>query len=204
MIKFKFILLILTLTLAGACSSKVQVKQENVTVIESKQKSFTKIPDDVKETKNTQSKVIYLEKGEMTAKDITQSRDISKYNDGGYFDCRGWIAKDETRGECDEKKIRDFIWEHWTEQKRGYIRVTYDSVDAKSTSHIFIEPNEKGKWRIARRIVRLHAIPELNNRITEVQTLFQVKRIENKPKKDEWAIILQNSEGKTIYKIPEF
>ena len=161
------------------------------------------VPEDVKETTQTKTNIIYLEKGEMTAENIAQGRDIENYEDGGYFDCRGWILENEKRGECDEKEIRDFIWNHWKNQKRGYIRITSDSADANSTSHIFIEPNNRGRWRIARRIVRFHAIPSLHNQITEVETLFQVERTENKSQKDEWAIILKNNQGKIIYKIPE-
>ena len=162
-----------------------------------------KMPSDINETKSTKAEVIYLEKGELTAKDITQNRDLTKYEQGGYFDCRGWTAKNDDRGECNEKKIRDFIWSHWTEKKRGYIRITYNSVDAQSTSHIFIEQNSNGKWRVARRIVRFHAIPQLNNQITEVETLFQVERVENKNEKDDWTIVLKNSKSEIIYKIPE-
>ena len=128
---------------------------------------------------------------------------MAKYDDGSYFDCRGWISKEDSRGVCEENKIRDFIWSHWSENKLGYIRVTYNSVDALSTSHIFIEPNNKGKWRVAWRIVRFHAIPELSNQVTEVETLFQVEQIKNKSPKDDWSITLKNSYGDIVYKIPE-
>jgi len=161
-----------------------------------------KMPADVVKTKSTKAEVIGLEKSELTTKDITQNRDLTKYEQGGYFDCRSWAPEEDDRGECNEKKIRDFIWLHWTEKKRGYIRVTRNSVDAQSTSHIFIEPNNSGKWRAVWRIVRLHAIPELSNQITEVETLFQVERVENKQKKDDWTIVLKNSKSVIIYKIP--
>jgi hypothetical protein len=159
---------------------------------------------EIEETKNTKAEVIWKDKGELTTKDITQKRDSTQYDDGGYFDCRGWIAKNEARGVCDEKKIRDFIWWHWNDKKRGYVRVTYDSVDAKSTSHIFIEPDEKGEWSVAWRIVRFHAFPQLNNQITDIAKIVRVERIEDKPKKGEWALIFKNKIGSIMGKMPYF
>jgi hypothetical protein len=156
------------------------------------------------ETINTKAKVIGKDKGELTTKDITQKRVMAQYDDGGYFDCRDWIAKDESRGVCDEKKLRDFIWEKWTEKKRAYVRVTYDGVDASSTSHIFIEPDEKGEWSVAWRIVRFHMISELNNQITDVAKIVKVERVENKPEKGEWALIFKNRSGAIMEKIPDF
>lgn len=52
------------------------------------------------------------------------------------------------------KNARDFIWRHWQAKKRGYIRITFNSVDATSASHIFIEPDARGvsqgTWKIVR------------------------------------------------------
>jgi hypothetical protein len=164
------------------------------------QKKQTKID----ETKNTKAEVIWKDNGELTTKDIKQRRDLTQYDEGGYFDCRHWIAEDEPRGICDEKKIRDFIWQHWTKKKRGYARITYDSVDAKSTSHIFIEPDEKGEWSVAWRIVRFHAIAQLNNQITDVEKIVNVERFENKPKKGEWALVFKNRIGSVMETMPYF
>jgi hypothetical protein len=159
---------------------------------------------EIEETKNTKAEVVWKDKGELSTKDITQRRDMTQYDDGGYFDCRDWIAKDASRGVCDEKKIRDYIWQYWMEKKRGYVRVTYDSVDAKSTSHIFIEPDEKGEWSVAWRIVRFHAIPQLNNQITDVAKIVKVERVEDKPEKGEWALVFKNRIGSIMEKIPDF
>lgn len=159
---------------------------------------------EIKETKNTRAEIIWKDNGELSIKDVTQKRDMTQYADGGYFDCRGWVSKDAFRGICDEKKIRDFLWQHWTEKKRAYVRVTYDSVDAKSTSHIFVEPNENGEWSVAWRIVRFHAIPQLNNQITDVAKIVSVERVENKPKKGDWVLVFKNKIGDIMERMPDF
>ncbi len=159
---------------------------------------------EIEETKNAKAEVVWKDKGELTTKDITQKRNMTQYEDAGYFDCRNWIVKNESRGICDEKKIRDFLWQYWTEKKRGYVRVTYDSVDAKSTSHIFIEPDGKGEWFIAWRIVRFHTILQLSNQITDVAKIMKVERVEDKPRKGEWALIFKNRIGSIIEKMPDY
>lgn len=49
---------------------------------------------------------------------------------------------------------RSFLWERWRDKTPGYLTITASSVDATSTSHIFVEEDEKGRWRVAWRIVR--------------------------------------------------
>jgi hypothetical protein len=75
-------------------------------------------------------------------------------------------------------------------------------VDAVSTSHIFIEPDEKGIWYIARRIVRWHALPGGSNQIDDILGLVTVERVEGKNKND-WSIVIKRKSGKIVYTIPE-
>ena len=49
---------------------------------------------------------------------------------------------------------RTFLFEHWRDQKQAYLSLTLRSVDATSTSHIFIEQDRTGRWRVSWRIVR--------------------------------------------------
>jgi hypothetical protein len=78
---------------------------------------------------------------------------LSTYENGGHFNCY-MRYKDEKDDICDLPRVRDFIWQHWQNKRRGYIRITFGSIDAQSTSHIFIEPNEQGAWHVGWRIVR--------------------------------------------------
>jgi hypothetical protein len=101
----------------------------------------------------TQSKLLMHGRELMTA-DIAQARDMSLYDDGGHFDCRQHSFSDTSPRNCDLPKTRDFIWQHWQQKRRGYIRVTVDSVDTMSTSHIFIEPHDHGRWHVAWRVAQ--------------------------------------------------
>jgi hypothetical protein len=126
------------------------------------------------------------------------------YEDGGYFDCREWLIKTPGSKACDEAKLRDFILRQWNEKKRSYVRVTYDSVDAMSTSHIFVEPDQKGFWYVAWRIARSHAIRELDNQITDIEKIVSVQRVEDKPRKGDWALAFKNASGKILIRIPDY
>ncbi len=82
---------------------------------------------------------------------------------------------------------RAFIWEHWQSKKRGYIRITFNSVDATSTSHIFIEPDSYGVWRVTWRIVR---------RNNEVDDLPPIRIIVRKTVGAEYVLVFNAADGK--------
>jgi hypothetical protein len=110
--------------------------------------------------KETKASVI-VKNGKLITLDIAQERDLASYDDGGDINCRvgtvrypGETAADFSWERCQLSKFRDFVWEHWQTKRRGYLRISFDSVDAVSTSHLFIEPDTDGKWHVAWRIVR--------------------------------------------------
>ena|SRR5947199_119058 len=110
--------------------------------------------------------------GGLTSETITGTRNMSLYEDGTHFDCRRFTQaalkkpnEENARIASATKRARAFIWEHWQSKKRGYIRITFNSVDATSTSHIFIEPDSSGLWQVRWRIVR-H-----NNEVDDVPTI---------------------------------
>jgi len=110
--------------------------------------------------------ILVARDGAFTTSGITDHRDLTAYDDGGHFDCRRYTndsAKDqanaETRISYSLNDARNFIWKHWQDKtRRGYLRISMNSVDASSTSHIFIEPDAKGDWRVVWRIVQNHAL----------------------------------------------
>jgi hypothetical protein len=62
-------------------------------------------------------------------------RNLSRYDKIGPF-----VVPVGTRGKFVSEKIRDFIWRHWQQRRRGYAVVTFHSVEGEpSTSHMFIE-----------------------------------------------------------------
>ena len=51
-------------------------------------------------------------------------------------------------------QARKFLWLNWHDRRRAYLTITLSSVDAMSTAHVFIEPDETGRWRVYWRSVR--------------------------------------------------
>jgi hypothetical protein len=141
------------------------------------------------------AQVIRKRYDELTADGIAEGRDLVLYDDGGYFDCRSYYpAKDH--GVCDEGKVRDFIWSHWQEKRRCYVRITYSSVDAVSTSHIFVEPNAQGQWHVAWRIVR-HS-----NEITNIPDIVNIELVNGESGKSSY-LVFKDNEGDEMQRIPD-
>ena len=102
--------------------------------------------------RETQATVRY-EKNLLTATGIEQGRDLTRYERLDLRDPKPMLAY-EIEGAKIFVAARAFVWEHWHNQKPGYLTMTGSSVDATSTSHIFIEQDDAGRWRVAWRIVR--------------------------------------------------
>jgi hypothetical protein len=137
--------------------------------------------------------------GGLTTETITGMRNMSLYEDGGHFDCRGVTLvalkkpnEERARIASAMKRARTFIWEHWQSKKRGYVRLTFNSVDAISTSHIFIEPDSRELWKIMWRIVR-H-----NNRLDDVPT---IRAVEQKDVDGQAVLIFSAADGKQLERL---
>jgi hypothetical protein len=86
--------------------------------------------------------------GELTTANVAQGRDLKLYENGGHVDCtHSFEKKWQVPSDC-EQKVRMFVWLHWKDHRRGYIRTSGNSVDSTTTSHIFVEPATDGKWVI--------------------------------------------------------
>jgi hypothetical protein len=79
----------------------------------------------------------------------TAGRDLAGYEFGGRHGCGIVTNAELPKCEASMKEARDFIWSHWTDQRRGYVIVKMASDDAQSDAHIFIEPDEAGAWHVA-------------------------------------------------------
>jgi hypothetical protein len=147
---------------------------------------------------------IIVQNGELITATVAQERDLSLYDDGGHSNCRAGMVR--FRGEspddfkfayCQILKARDFIWEHWQNKRRGYIRISFDSVDAVSTAHIFVEPNPEGAWHVAWRWVRdsgeIDDLPDL--RSVERR---QAKREDVEHKVGTLILVFRDKEGDEI------
>jgi hypothetical protein len=46
-------------------------------------------------------------------------------------------------------QVRDFVWQHWTQRRRGYAVVTrYSREGEASLFHFYVEPDAGGIWQV--------------------------------------------------------
>lgn len=148
--------------------------------------------------KITEVSVITKADGELTTENIEQDRDLSLYDKGGYFNCNSFQNIDRETCKKNERAARDFIWQHWKEKRQGYLSITYNSIDAVSTSHIFIEPKKQGSWHVAWRIVR-HS-----DEVNDMPDLVAVERIENAEGKNSYSLVFRDKDGDVSRIFPSF
>lgn len=101
------------------------------------------------------------ERGALTVDGVEEGRDLTRYERLDLLNPEPMFASQMDR-DATVVRARTFLWEHW-KRKPGYVTLTGSSVDATSTSHIFVEEEEPGRWRVAWRIVRhtgvIHDLP---------------------------------------------
>jgi len=81
--------------------------------------------------------------------EIVNGRDLSLYDEGGYVESCVGVSENEWAG-CLKRRAaaRKFVFDHWTEKRRGYIKIGHFCVDCSPVDHIFIEPDTSGGMRI--------------------------------------------------------
>jgi hypothetical protein len=99
---------------------------------------------------------VWNEGSALTTADVAQGRDLTAYDRLEVTDPEPRTVSDRGRDPY-MSQARTFLWEHWHARKRGYLILTGSSVDATSTSHVFVEKDELGRWRVYWRIVRHHS-----------------------------------------------
>src|SRR5204862_3276080 len=85
--------------------------------------------------------------------DVAQGRDLTQYERLELADPEPRVVSDQRRNPV-LGEARTFLWRHWQDRQRAYLLLTLSSVDATSTSHVFVEPDEVGDWRVYWRAVR--------------------------------------------------
>jgi len=85
-----------------------------------------------------------------TVPGIAQGRNLNTYEKAQIRD-REHFHPWERWGNPILAQARQFLWEHWHDRRRAYLTLTQSSVDYTGTSHIFVEPDDTGRWRIYRR-----------------------------------------------------
>jgi hypothetical protein len=157
------------------------------------------------ERKYTRTKPYLDKKNDLTIRNIAQGRPLNNYIDGGSFDCRkNWIKRLKVQGQikglCNENAIRDFLWDAWTQGKRGYIRANYFYIDASWTHHIFIEPDYAGKWRVRWRIVRASGISGAYDGVLDNPEIVMLEKTFTD---SDWKLLLKDKLGRTVEILPE-
>lgn len=136
------------------------------------------------------SQITATEQSEVDRR-IVETRDLALYDDGGTFVVgyglgAGTYLTEESPEYQEMKRTNEearlFIWEHWTQRRRGYIRIVFQDADFSSAAHLFIEPNNQGTWSIAWRAVRE------KHKILDAHPIVAVKRVELELK-DRWYFL---------------
>lgn len=140
------------------------------------------------------------ENGELTSPMITAGIDLTKFDQLGHFDCRQWAAADsvkrsafyEKQKEAELARVRALIWSRWQQRKPSYLRVTYDSIDAVTTDHIFIDLDKTGQRQLILRSLCTMGEAPLN----EYPAIHQIelRGTEQTPS----ILVFKNDAGKTI------
>lgn len=123
--------------------------------------------------------------GEITDDDIFQGRDISLYEITDTSKCGNY--------KCIERKMRNFIWEHWKNKKRGYIKHKLQGIDVSFTEHIFIEPDSQENWRVIWKIEHYQISDTVDKSIKDYIGINSVERA-----KENEELIFKNDNGETV------
>jgi hypothetical protein len=121
---------------------------------------------------------VWREGSALTAYNVAQNRDLRGYE-------RLQLADPEPRSAAERlsdvivAEARTFVWEHWRNRKRAYLVLTLSSIDATSTSHVFVEPDGTGRWRVYWRAVRNRS--EIDDSPTAYSMKWVIPAIGTKP-----------------------
>ena len=124
-------------------------------------------------------------------------RNLSRYDKLGPFTVPLGASPHSVKG-----KVRDFIWQHWQQHRRGYAVVTFHSIEGEpSTSHMFIEPNRDGVWHLSVRIERKlidrrgWSNPELRGKLIPQTNSYEVFAIERLMDGNSYRLRFRDKDG---------
>jgi hypothetical protein len=106
------------------------------------------------------------------------------------------VALADTHDHDTLPRVRDFIWRHWEERRRGFAVVTFYSIEgAPSTFFIFIEPGAKARWHIATKIDRIlfYWDTRQSRRRTDGFTAYSVERVASGDRRDTYRLVFRDA-----------
>ena len=79
---------------------------------------------------------------------LTQNaRDLTRYDEAGVFDF-SWGVSWREHAQM-KLKLRDFLWEHWTQKRLAHMVVTVHSIEGDPTTYnLFVEPDKNKRWLV--------------------------------------------------------
>jgi hypothetical protein len=142
--------------------------------------------------------------GALTAGGARKSRPVQADN-GGEFICGYYQAmvarQSKSTDPCDQKKLRDFVWHHWSNRRRGFVKTTYAGIDAGVTYLLKIKP-VKGHWQLlvwSQQWSALPGAPRFRRRFLG----SSVPTRRNSGRADNWSIVLKTKgTNTTVLAIP--
>ncbi|MGQ0698989.1 MAG: hypothetical protein ACT4PZ_12195 [Panacagrimonas sp.] len=97
----------------------------------------------------------------LTTASIAQGRNLREYRTEQMLDPQMTMSYEGWgRGKYRDTytKARDFLWRHWVARRPAYLMLTGQAIGAVTTTHIFVEAEESGRWRVVWRIVRSNGV----------------------------------------------
>jgi len=119
----------------------------------------------------------------MLIQEQAWGRNLSQYDKAGPYDqpYAALSGQEERKLLSVTGNIREFIWQHWKLQRRGYLRVTYYGVEGQAaTHHIFVEPDEKGVWHLTQKVIAFDGRFDKSPRYYDEPIIYTVERIESR------------------------
>jgi hypothetical protein len=81
----------------------------------------------------------------------TSEKGVSCFENGGIIHINPMLGEKGVKG---AGELREFLWKHWIQRKRGIIATMVNPIDgAKSSSCYFIQPSGENVWQI---VIEVH------------------------------------------------
>jgi len=82
----------------------------------------------------------------MAGAQRSHTRDLLRYENGGTFDFNWDVAP---KHEEMRRKLREFVWERWSQKRQAFVVATFYSYHGDYTKHrLFVEPDREGRWSV--------------------------------------------------------
>jgi hypothetical protein len=103
---------------------------------------------------------------------VKRGRGLTSYAYFGSFsNCLGFGRKISDKCEEEKRSARQFLWNSWQNKKTAHLTYNFDGVDSSSEHHIFVEPDESGKWHVLLVIERWGAPPNRGIFIKDIRRI---------------------------------